>query len=309
MLYLLKKSIMAKRDFFLRYLLIIKKLRSSQRANFKEISDYIFQQSELIDAPIQLNIRTFQRDVVEIRSIFGIDIRCDRSSTQYYISDDFQEGFIVRILEAIDIFTTLTQLNNISSQVLFEKRCSIGSQYIYDLLQAIKKKRIVTLSHQKYYEVTSTVRDVEPYALKEFKNRWYLFAKDLDDSRLKTFGLDRVNGVFTTEKVFISNKLPDPTQYFQDCFGIIRPTDGEPKEVILSTDPEQAKYLKSFPLHESQRIIKDDDSECVIKLRIYITYDFVQELLSLGDTIKVIAPESLQKELLNYATNMVKMYQ
>jgi predicted DNA-binding transcriptional regulator YafY len=299
---------MAKRDFFIRYLLVIRKLRSTHQADFGEISDYIFQQSVLLDSPIELNIRTFQRDLNEIRSIFGIDVKCDRRTRRYYISDDFQEGFITRMLEAIDVFTSLTQLDSISSQVIFEKGCTRGSEFIFDLLQAIKQKRIITIVHQKYSDEESTLREVEPYALKEFKDRWYLFARDLNDGTLKTFGLDRVQGLAATSGVYASENITEPMQYFKDCFGIIRPTEGKAEEILLSMKPEQAKYIKSYPLHESQEIIEDNVHECVLRLKVFVTYDLVQEIMSMGDMVKVIAPTSLKKELLAQARNIVKLY-
>jgi predicted DNA-binding transcriptional regulator YafY len=299
---------MAKRDFFTRYLLIIRKVRRSRKSDFKEIAGYVFQQSELLDKPLELTIRTFQRDLNEIRSIFGIDIKCDRSTHQYYISDDFQEGYITRILESFDVFTSLTQVDNLSSQLIFEKRCTLGSEFIFDLLQAIKQKRVVTLVHQKYYDDESTIRDVEPYALKEFKHRWYLFARDLNDDTLKTFGLDRIQGINVSYTGFSGKDLPDPFLHFQNCYGIIRPMESEEEEVMFSTDPEQAKYLKSYPLHRSQAVQEENGDECIFKLKVFITYDFIRELMSMGDTIKVISPGSLRDALLAQARHMVKVY-
>jgi predicted DNA-binding transcriptional regulator YafY len=175
-------------------------------------------------------------------------------------------------------------------------------------LQAIKKKRVVTLVHQKYDDDESTVRDVEPYALKEFKHRWYLFARDLDDDTLKTFGLDRIQGIHVSHTGFPGKDMPDPFLHFQNCYGIIRPMESVEEEVIFSTDPEQANYLKSYPLHESQAVREENEDECIFTLKVFITYDFIRELMSMGDTIKVISPASLQDALLAQARNMVKAY-
>jgi predicted DNA-binding transcriptional regulator YafY len=43
----------------------------------------------------------------------------------------------------------------------------------------------VEFSYQKYLENNANKRTVEPYALKEFKNRWYVFVKDTKDGNFK----------------------------------------------------------------------------------------------------------------------------
>jgi hypothetical protein len=58
--------------------------------------------------------------------------------------------------------------------------------------------------------------------------------------------------------------------------------------VILSFGPFQGKYIKSLPLHNTQEIIEDTDDELRIRLTLYLTHDFLMELLAYGDTVKVI---------------------
>jgi hypothetical protein len=69
------------------------------------------------------------------------------------------------------------------------------------------------------------------------------------------------------------------------------------QEVILSFDPVQGKYIKSLPLHASQEIIHDLPEELQLRLRLYITFDFIMELLSYGERMKVLKPASLVKEV------------
>ena len=82
----------------------------------------------------------------------------------------------------------------------------------------------------------------------------------------------------------------------------------EPQEVILSFDPFQGKYIKTLPLHESQVILKDNEQELLIKLSLYITHDFFMEVLSFGENVKVIQPESLISDLKRTYKNVIKLY-
>ena len=114
------------------------------------------------------------------------------------------------------------------------------------------------------------MRQYEPLAQKEFKNRWYILTKDLNDNVLKTFGLDRLTVLDITRNQFKTPENFDIECQFRYCFGIISPTGEESQEVILSFDPVQGKYRKSLPLRESQKIIVDNDNELQVKLFLYV---------------------------------------
>jgi predicted DNA-binding transcriptional regulator YafY len=283
---------MSKRDYIIRYLLIIKKLRSSRVATFIEINEFIKQEFEILDSPRDISLRTFQRDLNEIRSIFNIDIHCNNFN-QYFIEEDELSGFNNRMMEAFDIINSLNIGKQLIPYILLEKRCSLGTEYIFDLLQAIRTSQMVLMDYQKYSEDTSSERMVEPYALKEFKGRWYLLSKDKKDDFVKTFSLDRIKRVKILKKKFVFPSDLNPSDYFHNCFGIITSEDEYPVEIVLSFDPLRGKYIKSYPLHESQKIIVDNDKELRISLKVYETLDLKTELLSYGSYLRVIKPQSL----------------
>ena len=60
-----------------------------------------------------------------------------------------------------------------------------GTENLYGLLHAIKNHLIISFKYYKYWEDELSERRVEPYALKEFKNRWYLIANDLKNKIVK----------------------------------------------------------------------------------------------------------------------------
>jgi predicted DNA-binding transcriptional regulator YafY len=297
---------MAKQDYIFRYLTIIKKLRRSKEATFKEIRDYLKEESKFEDRPFSISIRTFQRDLQEIHDLFKIDIQYNFSSKVYFIVDDQQSDLNNRMLESIDTINSLKVIDDVSRFMFFEKRKASGTEHFYGLLHAIKNRIVLKLVHQKFDDEEPSERLVHPLALKESKGRWYLFAKDTNDKRLKTFGLDRIIDFENTPKRFDFPPNLDVNEHFRNCFGVINLEDSKPQEVILSFDPEQGKYIKSYPIHESQIVIKDTDDELKIRLQIFITHDFKMELLSYGDTFKVIAPKSLRGELVRIQRNAVE---
>lgn len=70
----------------------------------------------------------------------------------------------------------------------------------------------------------------------------------------------------------------------------------------------QADYIKSLPLHHSQTIVSEDETECIIELFMSPTYDFQMELLSLGKEVKVQEPESLKNKMIEMLEATLKQY-
>ena len=298
---------MSKRESIARYNLIIKKLRK-QPADFEQISTYLSLESELQEYNFNVSKRTFQRDLDDIRSLYNIDIVYDFSRKVYFIDLEEQPELNERILEAFDTFNALNITDRLSNYIHFEKRRPQGTENLYGLLHAIKNKVQISFSYKKFWEDEMSQRTAEPYALKEFKNRWYVLANDLKDNKVKSFALDRLTELEITRKKF---QLPidfDVNEHYKYCFGIISPNEHQPREVILSFDPFQGKYIKTLPLHASQVILKDNEEELLIKLTLFLTHDFLMEILSYGDNVKVIKPESLIEDLKTSYENALKLY-
>ncbi len=153
-----------------------------------------------------------------------------------------------------------------------------------------------------------TERTTEPYSLKEFKNRWYILAKDLADNKIKTFGLDRISDLEITNKKYEKQSSKLAENYFEHSFGIIASDNTAPESVVLSFENYQGKYIKSLPLHHSQTILKDTDAELQIELKLHITHDFVMEILSYGETLTVLSPKILVENIKNVLKNAISKY-
>ncbi len=294
---------MSKKEYISRYLLILKSLNAKPYSSFEEIRSYIENQVEFLqihddNLNISFSKRTFQRDVNDIRNLFGIDIAYSRVNRGYYIAyDEYDNMNFQRRMEAFDMFNSLNLAQDLQPFLHLESRRPQGTENLYGLIHAIKNNVQIKFCYQKFWDDEKKQRTAQPYALKEFKNRWYLIAKDLSDEYVKCFGLDRLSGLEVTNIKF---KYPDDfnaEEMYRYCFGIITRNDEKPEEIILSFEPYQGKYIKSLPLHKTQKVIKDDDEELQVSLKLFITYDFVMELLSYGNTVRVIKPESLKKSL------------
>jgi len=298
---------MSKRETILRYNLIIKKLRKHP-STFKEIEDFLAFESELQEFNFNVSKRTFQRDLNDIRYIYSIDIQYDLSRKVYYIEFEQEPEINNRILEAFDTFNALNISDRLSNYIHFENRKPQGTENLYGLLHAIKNNLQIKFKYQKYWEDIITERITEPYALKEFKNRWYILSLDTKDNNVKSFSLDRLTDLEISKKKFQNPIKFNVNKYYRNCFGIIGPNEEKPHEIVLAFDPVQGKYIKSMPLHESQIILIDNESELRIRLTLFITYDLVMEILSYGENVRVIEPKKLIKELKEVYQNALNQY-
>ena len=298
---------MSKRESISRYNLIIKKVRKSP-STFEDIADYLALESELQEYNFNISKRTFQRDLNDIRSLFNIDIVYDFSNKIYRIEDDQQEDANERIMEAFDTFNALNISDRLSNYIHFEKRIPKGTENLNGILHAIRNTKIIQFQYQKFGKELAQLRSTEPYALKEFNNRWYLIAKDLKDNKIKTFGLDRLSELDITRKTFYYPEKFNVFDTFKFCFGIISSDNKNPETIVLSFSAWQGKYIKTLPLHHTQKIISDNKEELIVQLKVHTTYDLVMEILSFGQEVKVLQPESLVQEVKQILKKSLKNY-
>lgn len=305
---------MSKRGYISRYLLILKKLKVNPYSSYEVLKAYMenqFEYMQMQDDNLQIGFskRTLQRDLKEIRNVFGIDIEYSKPNKGYFITQNENENMnFQRMMEAFDMFNSLNLAQDLTPYIHLEKRKPQGTENLYGLLHAIKNKLKIKYTYHKFGEEEFSQRFVEPLALKEFKNRWYVMAKDNKDHYIKTFALDRIKNLEITNQSFIYPQDFNIENRFRYCFGIERSDDIDPKDIILSFTPFQGKYIKTLPLHHTQEILVDNDDELQIKLKLFITHDLIMELLSFGDEMEVIQPKSLVKKIMEAHKSAYKQY-
>ncbi|MBS1666726.1 MAG: WYL domain-containing protein [Bacteroidetes bacterium] len=170
---------MSKRGYISRYLLILKKLKQKPYSSYSELESYLAHQLEYLhtqDDTLSMGFskRTLQRDIRDIRDVFGIDIAYSKPHKGYFVTGEERENMnFQRLLESFDIFNSLHIAEDLTVFMHVEKRKSQGTENLYGLLHAIKNRFQIQFSYQKFWEEQTSNRVAEPYALKEFKNRWY----------------------------------------------------------------------------------------------------------------------------------------
>lgn len=281
------------------------KLAKRKAFDWETLDKHLARKGEELGHELCISKRTFNRDLSEIASLFGIDISFDFKTALYSIvpGDSSEEN--THLLEAFDMLQVFGQQRKVPSYLLFEQRKARGTEHLTPILAAIQQQQLIAIHYEKYWMGQLQDRTLQPLALKEFKQRWYLLA--LDEGKVfKVFGLDRIRNLDILQERFQTLQNMDFEWYFQDVFGIIN-TPGNPVEDVILTFTEfKGRYIKSLPLHRSQEILVDDGQLLTIRLRVKIEYELVAEILSHGDEVRVDAPERLKEMVKKKAENVVK---
>ncbi|WP_366187231.1 WYL domain-containing protein [Flavobacterium ovatum] len=299
---------MSKLIYFKRYLYVVDRLRSLP-SNFASLQKYVIDklQKDEVDTDFEYAIRTFERDKSDIDALFGIVIQYDRKDKTYFIDEDeIEDQSVTRMIDAFSIHHALQEGNKLSPSVFLEKRKSLGTEHIHGIIHAIQNNFILKFTHQKHWEDFTTQRIVKPIAIKESQQRWYLVALDKKDEVIKTFGMDRISNLIVTDTKF--KPIPyNVEKEFKDAFGV--ETYEPATKIVLEFTKVQGNYAKSFPLHDSQHILEENEERVLLAIFIHPTHDIIMEILKLGAEVKVIEPIFLQNEVKNRIAEMGKLYQ
>ena len=297
---------MAKVGFYKRYLYIIDRLKSVP-SDFQKLHKYVMNrlESDDIGNNFEFSLRTFDRDKKDILDLFGIQIQYNRKDKVYYIDEEIEDSSVSRMVEAFSIHQAIKEGNKISTSIYLESRKASGTNLISGILYAIQNNFQITFTHTKFWDMKITQRIVKPIAIKESQHRWYLIAYDNKDSSVKNFGFDRISDLRISNTKF-KPIVFDVEKAYKHAFGVEYYVPEQ--KVVLEFSWQQGNYIKSFPLHSSQKIITDTQEKLVIQLLIHPTNDFIMELMRFGAEVKVIEPEVLRNTIKDRVANMIKLY-
>lgn len=156
-----------------RYNAIIRFLKRRPHSTFEEISVYLKKQAvkEGVGNAYDISIRTFQRDKLSIEEHFNIKITCNRRDKTYAIEAEDLDHYYSSALYQQEVLRLLNAIDNVTPYVIKEVRNAKGTENIGEIADAIKKELRLSFTYHKFDYSAPQLRYIEPYVLKEFKNR------------------------------------------------------------------------------------------------------------------------------------------
>jgi len=264
---------------------------------------------------IEIDSRTLDRDINNIRYNLDVNIEYDRNKNGYYIdkqrNDDFDKVlFFIGLAESADIIlTSIKDKQEFFKYLLMSPVTSFnGVEKIAVLLQAAKNSLILRFNHLNYSTKESSQYIAEPYLLREFEGRWYLFAFVKEKNAFRTFGLDRLNDLIVTDEKFQRTpELATTFERFNDIYGLVYMPEQQNPSIetvkFLCKADFLISHFSALPLHHSQKI--DDRT---VSIQVIINPELENKLLSYGEHVEVLSPDSLRKKIDERLTKTIQQY-
>lgn len=297
-------------SLILKYIWVVKTIHRAGRITLKELNEKWRANVELSrgeDLPRQ----TFDRWKSGILDLFGILIDCEqRGGYHYYIANpkELSEGKLrTWLLNTYGTAETLSSNLSIHDRILTENIPS-SQDHLSTVLEAMKSNNMLHITFKAFTMKEPKRFLVEPYCVKMSAQRWYMLARNTEHKNLRLYSLDRIETVEISNTRFV---LPDDfnaKDYFAEFFGIVLDESVPLQTIILRADKYHQNYMRTQPLHPTQREIFACDDYADFELKLRPTYDFYMKLMSFGNMIKVLEPKNLQEEICKWLENTIEMY-
>ena len=300
--------VMAK-NYFKSYVWLLETLQSRGTLTLKEIKD-LWKQSSVNEEGKELATRTFSNHISAIADVFGIDIVCDRRYNTYYIENLVDVGGnSIRewMMDALCLNSLLNECVSLRDRVIFENVPS-GRKFLATIIQAIRDNKKLEICYKSFRQVETVSMIVEPYFLKEFKRRWYLYACKNGDEVPHMFALYRIVNVEVLTDTFAVPKELDADDYFGGIYGARVYPNMKKERVILKVSSLQSQYFRTLPLHKSQKEVETQDDHSIFSYYVTPDYDLRQDILSFGTEVEVLEPKNLRKGMREMIKNLNEKY-
>ena len=281
-----------------KYVWLVETIYNAKYITFEEINRRWLDDD--ISEGVEIPKRTFHTWLNEAQEMFGLVILCERKGGYHYYIENAEEirqgGLRNWLLNTISTSNLLMEHRQLKDRILLEEVPSV-KDHLSPILAAMKTDATLRITYQSYWRDESSTFELEPYCVKLFKQRWYLVGRSPHYDQIRIYALDRILSLEITGKTFKMPKKFDGGEFFKDFYGIIAHENAKVETVKLKVNAGQANYLRSLPLHPSQKEVERDEGYSIFELQLCPKFDFQQEILSQTPEIEVLSPEWLREEI------------
>ena len=197
------------------------------------------------------------------------------------------------LLKSIQNFVFLQEYKDLG-ELIQPEQIETGACFLQMIGQALRDKRKLSITYQKFIDEAPYHAIVHPYLLKADKGRWYIFAhKEGSEHQeyVQCFALDRTKHLEVIPETFVPNPEVDMVEYFRDCYGVWHDYESYPvRDITISCTEKVAHYLRTLPLHHSQMedaYREGPDARIIFHYHISPSPDFIGDLKKWGDGIRI----------------------
>lgn len=232
---------------FNRYIWLLNTLLQHRRLTFEEIS-YRWKDSYLGDGK-PLALRTFHVHREAIAELFGVMIKCDTATYEYYISSPERlrnDRTRQWLLNSFTISNMIEAGHNMKDRILFEE-IPHGTEYIQTVIDAMQQNKELEITYQSYYADHDKTYHLQPYAMKVYNQRWYVVGYIKEKEGIRNIALDRTNELRISSETFMVPEDFDAEEYYANTVGIFVNEKLKPQKVVIRAYGIQVEYMRSLP--------------------------------------------------------------
>ncbi len=211
------------------------------------------------------------------------------------------------MLSTLSVGNMVEESQSLHNRILLEHVPS-GGDKLQQVIKAMKENRMISLTYRRYGSPENATYKLAPYCVKLFRQRWYLVAR-FESGMFSTFSFDRIEKEELLDEKFKIDEDFDAARFFSDSYGIVVDDRITPERIVLRAYGYERYYLRDLPLHHSQKEIASTDEYCDFELKLRPTSDFKAQLLSRGQWVEVLEPQSLADEIVEWHKNAIKRYE
>ena len=184
-----------------------------------------------------------------------------------------------------------------------------GLEFLDTIYHAIQQKQVIAIWYQSFKARRPGKIIFHAYLLKEFRNRWFVLGSKKESKNILNLALDRIEQIeMVPEEKYVANDDFNAVEHFKYVIGVtvnsLRPTN-----IHLFVNKENAPYVITKPLHHTQQLIAETEQGIEIVIKVIPNYELEKEILGFGESVKVIAPESLKRRIKERLNVAVKQYE
>lgn len=206
-----------------------------------------------------------------------------------------------KVRQSLDIIREV-KTEGLTRRVVYVEEKILGGNrhYVPMLIRAVNQNRQIEFRYSKHDspEPDPKLRTLHPILLREVGDSWYVIGYDENTGKERTFALDRMSGLelLPDQCAIPPAVLTSVSELFEHIYGITD-SSGPVEEIVLSFTPLFGRYVKAKPIHQTQEVLSDTDTECVVRLRLAPNRDLLMHLRSYGENLKVLKPASLVQDM------------
>lgn len=195
-----------------------------------------------------------------------------------------------------------------------------NSTLIASLFSAISNEVVIKLTYCKFLDSAERKVVISPYILKEYNRRWYLIGSAYDTGKILNFALDRIISIKAMTGCVYKNAPDDLNERFDDIIGVTYYESSPLYKIYFWVSDDSSPYLRTKPLHGSQREIKGEkenykirasynapDHGAIFCIECKENYELIRELTSFTN-LKVLAPEPIIKLVKERISKLHNLY-